>query len=87
MHDLQSITTYKRKEPSKFLVNGFFFFALMPFFSPIPMDSDVQLPAYVFAFIIFALDFLNGRAFVTKFEVYFIFLALSTNGFNTSRTP
>src|SRR5262245_25004020 len=44
-----------------FLANVFFFFALLPFLSPLPSESDVQLPAFIIAFIIVARDVLKGR--------------------------
>tara|TARA_Y100000768_G_scaffold302854_1_gene236755 strand:- start:18166 stop:19347 length:1182 start_codon:yes stop_codon:yes gene_type:complete len=57
------------------LMPFFFFFALMPFVSPIPINTDAQPIALLLAIIIFFIDFFQKKIFLSKFEIYFLLLA------------
>jgi hypothetical protein len=59
-----------------FLANVFFFFALLPFLSPLPSESDVQLPAFIIAFIIVARDVLKGRFTLNWVDGVFLSIAI-----------
>ena len=54
------------------LANLFFFCALLPFLSPLPTDSDVQLPAFVIAAVIIGRDLLKGRFALNWVESVFV---------------
>ena len=53
----------------------FFFFALMPFVSPVPINTDAQPIALLLAIIIFFIDFFQKKICLSKFEIYFLLLA------------
>jgi hypothetical protein len=54
------------------LANLFFFCALLPFLSPRPTESDVQLPAFVVAAVIVGRDLLKGRFALNWVEGVFV---------------
>ena len=60
----------------KFLVSGFLFFSLLPFISPLPVESDVQLPAFVFGAAIILLDILRGRFRFDWIDLAFLMMAV-----------
>jgi hypothetical protein len=61
------------------LANVFFFFALLPFMSPVPVRSDVQLPAFIVAVLLIAIDVVRGK--FTIGAVQGIFLAIAVWSF------
>jgi hypothetical protein len=62
----------RRDRVTHLLANLFFFCALLPFLSPLPARSDVQLPAFVVAAVIVLRDTLKGRFTVNWVEGVFI---------------
>jgi hypothetical protein len=58
------------------LVNIFLFSALLPFTSPFPAPSDVQLPAFIIASIIIAIDVAEGRFTFNWIEGVFLAIAI-----------
>jgi hypothetical protein len=56
----------------KLLVNLFLFFSLMPFISPVPTPSDVQLPAFVVGAAIIALDAARGKVRLDWVDLVFL---------------
>jgi hypothetical protein len=61
------------------LANIFFFFALLPFMSPVPVRSDVQLPAFIVAVLLIAIDVVRGK--FTMGAVLGIFFAIAVWSF------
>ena len=59
----------------KKIIPVFFFFALMPFVSPLPINTDTQPVAILLAMMIFFLDFFQRNIRLSKFETYFLLLA------------
>ena len=57
------------------LVPLFFFFSLMPFVSPLPVNTDTQPVALLIAIMIFFTDFFQKKIYLSKFEIYFLLLA------------
>lgn len=71
------------------LVNAFFLAALLPFLSPLPAPSDVQLPAFIIATVIIVRDIVRGRFRLNRVEGLFLaigvwsfFFVLPGNPFN-----
>lgn len=58
------------------LVNIFFFFALLPFISPLPTTADVQLPAFVVGVVIIARDVVKGKFRLEWIEIAFLAVAI-----------
>jgi hypothetical protein len=62
--------------PMHFLANLFFLCSLLPFLSPLPARSDVQLPAFVFASLIIAIDLAKDRFTFNWVEGVFLAVAI-----------
>jgi len=62
--------------PMSTLANLFFLCALLPFVSPVPAPSDVQLPAFVVASLIIAIDLAKGRFTFNWVEGVFLSVAI-----------
>jgi hypothetical protein len=60
----------------KALANLFLFFAVLPFISPLPTESDVQLPAFVFGLLILARDVAHDRARFDWVDLAFVCVAI-----------
>jgi hypothetical protein len=56
----------------RLLVNLFLFFAVMPFISPRPTQSDVQLPAFLLAAAIMGHDLVKGRVRIDWVDLVFL---------------
>ena len=54
---------------TNYMVNMAFFFSLMPFITFYPTQSDVQPLAFIFAFVVLILDFINRKVVLDKFEI------------------
>lgn len=59
-------------------IKAFFFFALLPFVSPIPTESDVQPIALFFAGFILLYDLILNRLSLNKFEIIFFIFGIFT---------
>jgi len=59
-----------------FLVNAFFFFALMPYVSPIPLGSDVQIVTGLIGYLIIGILLLKDKFVVTPREFFILILGL-----------
>ena len=66
----------RHDHPAILLANLFFFCALLPFLSPLPTDSDVQLPAFAVAAVIVGRDLLKGRFALNWVEGVFLSVAV-----------
>ena len=61
------------------IVNFLFFFCVFnPFVSPLPIGTDVQLPVFALAFVLFILAVLNGKVFFDRGQIILIMIALWT---------
>jgi hypothetical protein len=58
------------------VANLFFFFALLPFISPAPGPSDIQLPAFLIALVIIATDVWRGKWRLSAAEYAFLAIAI-----------
>jgi hypothetical protein len=58
------------------LANLFLFFSLLPFISPRPTPSDVQLPAFVFGMAIIASDVARGKVRLDWVDLTFLATAI-----------
>lgn len=56
----------------RLLINLFLFFSLLPFISPMPTSSDVQLPAFVVGWIIIMLDVAHGKVRLGWVDLVFL---------------
>lgn len=61
---------------TRFLVNAFFFFALMPYVSPIPLGSDVQILTGLIGYIILGILLLKNKFIVSPREFIILLLSL-----------
>lgn len=62
-----------------FIVNLCLFFALFPFISPYPLESDMQPVAAVIGFSLFLHDFLNKKLTLNKMECTFFIFCIWSN--------
>ena len=62
--------------PAILLANLFFFCVLLPFLSPFPTTSDVQLPAFAVAAVIIGRDLLKRRFALNWIEGVFLAVAI-----------
>lgn len=61
---------------SKIFISFFFFFALMPYVSPVPLGSDVQIITGAISYFIIGFSLLKNRFIVSPRELLIILLAL-----------
>ena len=73
---MTSFQKYSRK--NKFFIFLFFFCVFNPFISPIPISTDVQLPVFVLAFILFILAIFNGQSLFDRSQIVLLILAVWT---------
>ena len=62
----------------KLLIGTFFFTVFNPFISPVTIETDVQLPVFLFAFILFFVALVNHQIYLSKIEIILLILAFWT---------
>lgn len=68
----------EQKKQHTIVTSLFFFCVFNPFISPLPIGTDVQLPVFVLAFVLFIIAVLNHRAFFDRGQIILIVIALWT---------
>jgi len=58
------------------LVNIFFALILMPYVSPIQLGSDIQPLVGIFGFLLLLIALIEKKIFLSKFDLYFFFIAI-----------
>jgi hypothetical protein len=66
----------KSRVRNYYLINLAVFLSLIPFVSPIPIDSDIQYPIFVICGLIVVRDTLDNRLQLNYVERYFVLLAI-----------
>jgi hypothetical protein len=73
------LTNYHNPQKKYKVLAGLFFFCIFnPFVSPLPIGTDVQLPVFIFAFVLFIIAFINGKVQFNKSQILLLIISMWT---------
>jgi hypothetical protein len=72
------INHQKSQKKYKALVGLFFFCVFNPFVSPLPIGTDVQLPVFLLAFVLFIIASINGKVRIDKSQILLLLISMWT---------
>ena len=59
-----------------FLINLAAFFCMVPYFSPFPLETDIQYPVIILCGLVILFDLYKNNIRFNNFELYFLFLSI-----------